>query len=127
MEGNFDIHSGDDDDDDDDDDNNFDIEDPFFGRFRPIPPNVLTIESNLLDDTFTGASSKMRFTRIPEHEHLRFLVNPEIYLLINSFGIPYLRQLVFDSMYCKFKNTCAQTHTHTCVRACMRVPLFLPL
>ena len=52
--GNFDIDSGDDDDDDDN------IEDPFFGRFRPIPPGVLTMESLLLDDNFTGDSSKRR-------------------------------------------------------------------
>ena len=95
MEGNFDISSGDDDDDGH-------IEDhPFFGRFRTIPPGVLTMESFILDDLFTGTSSKKRFQRIPEHESLRFVLNSEIHFLINTCGIPYLRELLLDSDHCK--------------------------
>ena len=98
MAGNFDINPDNDDDDDSDDGI---IDDPFYGRFRPIPPGVLTIESILMDDMYSGVASKMRFRRIPEHENLKFILNSEIHFLVNSFAIPYLRELIYDSDHCE--------------------------
>lgn len=70
MEGNFDVGSGD----EDSDDEGL-INDQLFGEFHPIPPGTLTVVSELMDDLFTGISSKRRWTRVPEDEHLRFLLH----------------------------------------------------
>ena len=99
MAGNFNVSSGDEDDDEDDD--GYIHDHPFFGSFRTIPPGVLTMEAFLMDDLYTGISSKKRWQRIPEHESLRFVLNSEIYFLINTLGIPYLRELLLNSDHCK--------------------------
>ena len=41
----------------------------------------------------TGTGSKRRYTRMDHVNHLRFLYQTEMYLYINFYFIPYLRQL----------------------------------
>ena len=41
----------------------------------------------------TGTGSKRRFTRMDHVNHLRFLYQTEIYLYVNFYFIPYLRDL----------------------------------
>ena len=71
----------------------------------PIPTYRLVRQSHILSMkekcrffiTLLGASSKMRFFREENQEHLRFLANSEIGLYVNYCAIPFLQQLLLGS------------------------------
>ena len=71
----------------------------------PIPTYRLVRRSHILSMkekcrffiTLLGASSKMRFFREENQEHLRFLANSEIGLYVNYCAIPFLQQLLLGS------------------------------
>ena len=112
--------------DSDDDDN-----DLYNGDFQPVTEDMLTLEiTRGLDDIFTGErcmrfiynaqtdlinrllngivfffgqgrSSKTRWTRHISQSDLRFIADSEFSLYINTAGLPYLRELLYDSEHCK--------------------------
>ena len=50
---------------------------------------------------FKGRSSKTRWTRHINQSDLRFIADSEFSLYVNTAGLPYLRELLYDSEHCK--------------------------
>ena len=58
-----------------------------------INEHSLRIQSEDLDDLFTGLSSKRRHTRAPNQEHLTFLLQSELHIYTNFHIVPYIKAL----------------------------------
>ena len=77
---------------DDSNDSNFGIHGGH--SFDDLHADTLRITSVLLDDLFTGVSSKQRFYREDGQDHLRFLFVHEFFLYLNFMVIHHLRSLL---------------------------------
>ena len=76
-------------------DENDDSDDEAVGDilFGHVNEHSLRIVSETLDDLFTGVSSKKRFSRAPNQDHMTFIPQTEFMIYSNFHVIPHLRHL----------------------------------
>ena len=67
------------------------------GEFQRLNSDDIKFETEILDDLFLGASSKLRVTRAPEFEGFRYPLLSELDALTNHIGIPFLKRLLLPS------------------------------
>ena len=62
--------------------------------FHSMSPNDLVVDSVILDDLYTGVSSKIRWRRRPDYLFKRFLWTSECNWYLNNCVVPYLNNLL---------------------------------
>merc|ERR1712212_769708 len=66
--------------------------------FHNMSENDLRVDSILLDDLYTGTSSKMRWRRRPNYMYKRFEWKSELIWYLKYCIFPYLDNLLSDGM-----------------------------